>query len=337
MSDAVHLGIIGCGGIAKRHIDWSLARPECRFVALCDTNREAAEQKRALIKQTRADQDPAVLTDYRELLARVDVDGVLVLLPHSLHHPVSKAALEAGKHVLVEKPMTTTAAEARDLLDTSRRTGKLLGIGYQRSYMSEYLYVRRMVLNGDIGRVRFMTGHVEQAWYAGVLKGKGGKTWRSDPKQAGGGQLVDTGSHTCAALLYVSDMDPVEVFAFIDNCGLEVDVDTSMAVRFAQGAQATLTVGGFGYSCTESIRVVGDKSSARIFFRTVKEQALEVDGQVIDAKAAIPASNPNASFIDAILGKGAIGADARLGLRVAQLSEAAYESARKGLPVKVAV
>jgi len=335
MSDIARIGIIGCGGIANRHVQWLLEHGDCEIVALCDTNAESVEEKAAQIKQRGQDAEPTKLDDYATLLARDDVDGVCVLLPHALHHPVCKAAMEAGKHVLVEKPMVTSVAEAQDLIDTSERTGKLLGIGYQRSYLPEYLHVYNMIQRGEFGQVRFVTAHVEQAWFKGVTQPGKAKGWKSDPKQAGGGQLVDTGSHTCAAMLYVLQMDPQEVFAFVDNCGLDVDVNTSMAVRFAQGAQGTVTVGGFGHSVTEVIRVVGDKASARIFFRTVKEQALEIDGEIVDAKAAIPASDPDANFIDAILGKAEIGADARLGLRVAQLSEAAYQSAESGQVAEV--
>ena len=335
MSDTVRLGIIGCGGISARHIQWSLERGDCEFTALCDLLPEAMENRKAIIQEKRPGADPVLTEDYNELLARDDVDGVLVLLPHYLHHPVTKAALEAGKHVLTEKPMVTTVEDAADLVETVERTGLVFGIGYQRSYLPEYLHVHNMVKNGDFGSVRFMTGHVEQAWFANVSKKQGGESWRNIPEQAGGGQLVDTGSHTCAAMLYVCDMDPVEVYAMVDNCGLNVDVDTSLVVRFAQGAQATLSVGGFGHKVTETIRVVGDNASARIFFRTVKEQSLEIDGEIVDADQLAERSDPNANFIDAILGKATIGADAKLGLRVSQLSDAAYRSAQTGQPVKV--
>jgi len=336
MPDIARIGLIGCGGIAGRHVQWLMERGDCDIRAVCDTDGASASDKAARIQKSMPNADPAVYEDYTELLARDDVDGVCMLLPHALHHPVCKAALEAGKHVLVEKPMTTSVAEAQDLIETSERTGKMLGIGYQRSYLPEYLYVHRMVQNGDFGQVRFITAHVEQSWFKIVTDPSRQKGWKSDPTQAGGGQLVDTGSHTVAAMLYVCQMDPQEVFAFVDNCGLDVDVNTSMAVRFAQGAQGTVTVGGFGHSVTESIRVVGDNASARIFFRTVKEQALEVNGEVVHAHASIPKSDPDANFIDAILGRAEIGADAGLGLRVAQLSEAAYRSAESGQKVQVA-
>jgi predicted dehydrogenase len=222
------------------------------------------------------------------------------------------------------------------LVQTARRTGKLLGIAYQRSYLPEYLLVRNKIQAGELGKVRFMTVHLEQGWLAGRLaKGRDGD-WRSDPRQAGGGQLVDTGSHTLAALLYVTELVPVQVFAYVDNAGLDVDVNTAMVVRFANGALASITIGGFGHSVTECLRIVGDQASARIFFRTVREQSLEIDGQVVDASAHVERSTPNANFVEAILGRASIGADGELGLRVAQLTEAAYESAKRGAPVHLA-
>ncbi|MCX7011120.1 MAG: Gfo/Idh/MocA family oxidoreductase [Candidatus Sumerlaeota bacterium] len=335
MSDQARIALIGCGGIARRHVQDLLKRSDCRITALCDAAPERAQEKLAQIQKTRPGESPAILTDYKEVLKRDDVDGVAVLLPHSLHHPVAKAALQAGKHVLVEKPMTTSVDEARDLIETARRAGRKLGIAYQRAFLSEYLYSQRAVANGELGQVRFMTAHLEQAWFQGVTNPKKPRGWKTDPAQAGGGQLVDSGSHTLAALLQVCPMDPDEVFAIVDNCGLPVDVNTSMVVKFAQGPQAAITIGGFGHSVTESIRIVGDKASLKIFFRTVAEQALEVNGAPVDAKSLIPPSTPDENFVDVILGRAEFGADALLGLRVAQLSEAAYQSAREDRPVKV--
>jgi predicted dehydrogenase len=273
--------------------------------------------------------------DYRDLLADTAIDGVAVLLPHSLHYPVAKAALEAGKHVLVEKPMVTDVTHAHDLIATAGRVGKLLAIAYQRAYLSEYLYVRRAVERGDLGTIRFVSAHLEQSWYAHFFSTRGRETWRSRPEEAGGGQLVDCGSHTIAALLDVTGLVPEEVFAYLETCGLAVDVNTAAAVRFRGGAVGALAIGGFGHSVTEVLRVVGDKASARIFFRTVREQALEIDGTPVDAGSAVPGSNPDAGFVDAILGRGQARAAGELGLRVAQFSEAVFRSAQERRPVKV--
>jgi predicted dehydrogenase len=336
MSKTVRVGLIGCGGIAGRHVNWFARHPACRQVAFCDTDPEAAEAKAAQARDLQDETETTTYESYEPLLARDDIDAVAVLLPHHLHYRVAKAALEAGKHVLVEKPMVTDAEEAADLAATAERTGRRLGIAYQRSYMPEYLYVKQLVAAGSLGPVRFVSAHLEQSWYALATGDHGAGTWRTDWRQAGGGMLVDTGSHTVAALLDVTGLTPAEVFAFIDTRGLPVDVTTSMAVRFAEEAQATITVGGFGHAVTEVLRVVGEEKSARIFFRTVREQSLEIDGEPVDAHAHVAASTPNENLVQAILGKETVGADAGVGLRVAQLSAAAYRSAQENRPVTVA-
>ena len=151
----------------------------------------------------------------------------------------------------------------------------------------------------------------------------------------GGGQLVDTGSHTIAAMLDVTGLVPKEAFAYVETDGLPVDLNTAGVVRFTNNAVASVMIGGFGHKVTEVLRVVGDKKSARIFFRTVREQALEVDGEIVDAKSASPGSTPNANFVDAILNGADVSANANLGLRVAQLTEALYQSAAEHCPVTI--
>jgi len=75
---------------------------------------------------------------------------------------MAKAALKAGKHILVEKPMVTQTAHARGLFQAVERAGKLLAIACQRSYLPDYVYVRRMIENGDLGTIRFISVHLEQ-------------------------------------------------------------------------------------------------------------------------------------------------------------------------------
>jgi len=335
MSETVRVGLIGCGAIARRHIEWFLERPECEVVALCDVSRPAAEEKRAMVNAIRPGAGIALFTNYGRLLECADLDGVAVLLPHALHHEVTLAAIQAGKHVLVEKPMAVSSRQAREMIDAARRGARVLALGYQRSYLPEYAYVRRMVAAGELGKLQFVTAHLEQSWCRHVKERVAARGWKTDPIAAGGGQLVDTGSHTLAALLDVTRLTPAEVYAVINHCDLPVDVNSSLVVRFAEGAQASISIGGFGHSVTESIRVVGEEHSARIFFRTVREQALEIDGAPVDAPSAIPRSTPNANFVDAVLGKTDVTADGTLGLRVAQLTEAAYASACSDRPVKI--
>ena len=328
------IGIVGCGKIALRHIRWLLERgDDCAIAALCDTDEQAMAEKAAFVAEA-GHNPPALYADYRRVLSLEEVDGVIVLLPHWLHHGVARAALEAGKHVLVEKPMVTSVDHALDLARVSRGTGRKVVIAYQRSYLPEYLYVKRKIREAAFGQLRLITAHLEQSWYRHTSASGGG--WRGDPDKSGGGQLYDTGSHTLAAVLDVSGLTPVEVFASIQNCGLNVDVNTAMVVRFAEGPQAAITIGGFGHSVTESIRVVGEQASARIFFRTIKEQSLEIDGEAVHARAEIRSTNPVANLVDVVLGRDEPWAGVELGVKVAQVCRAAYLSAERNRPVSVA-
>lgn len=335
MSDKVRVGLIGCGGIAKRHVDWFLAEENCDIVALCDLSEEATAARKEEAQKLRPRSDPYVTKDHKALLGDENVDAVAVLLPHHLHYPFAKEALLADKHVLVEKPMVTDVEHAQDLITTANARDRKIAIGYQRSYLSEYQYVREMVAAGELGEIKFVSAHLEQTWGAGFRKPGGEMTWRQRPDEVGGGQLVDTGSHTMAAMLDVTGLVPQEAFAYVETDGLPVDLNTAGVVRFTNNAVGSVMVGGFGHSVTEVLRVVGDKKSARIFFRTVREQALEVNGEVIDAKSASPGSTPNANFVDAILNGADVSANANLGLRVAQLTEALYQSAAKHQPVAI--
>ncbi|MDP7611705.1 MAG: Gfo/Idh/MocA family oxidoreductase, partial [Nitrospinaceae bacterium] len=189
------------------------------------------------------------------------------------------------------------------------------------------------IKQGAVGKLRFITCHLEQSWFA-QASGPG-RGWKTDPNKAGGGQLVDSGSHTIAAMLDVSGLTPTEVYASVQNWGLAVDVNTAMVVRFAEGAQAAVTIGGFGHRVTESIRLIGDSASMSILYRTIKEQRLEVDGELASADLDITPSNPSANFVDTVLGKNSPRADVGLGLKVAQVCQAAYLSAERNRPVTI--
>ena len=132
------VGIIGCGGIANgKHLP-ALAQVETvALVAFCDLELARAEKA----KQKYGTADAVVFTDYQELL-KLDLDAVHVLTPNSSHAPLTIAALEAGCHVMCEKPMAKTSEEAKAMIAAAEKTGKKLTIGYQNRFRtdSEYLH-----------------------------------------------------------------------------------------------------------------------------------------------------------------------------------------------------
>lgn len=126
------IGVIGCGTIAKyRHLPEYDANPEVELVAVCDLEPERAE---AYAEQYGA----KALTDYNELLQIEELDAVSVCLPNYLHAPVTIDALNAGKHVLCEKPMATSREEAEQMIEAAAQNGKKLMIGHNQRFVAAH-------------------------------------------------------------------------------------------------------------------------------------------------------------------------------------------------------
>ncbi len=139
----IKIGIIGCGGIAEgKHLPSLKALGNVKIVAFCDIIKERA-QKAA--KEYGTD-DAKVYLDYKTMLneQKGKIEAVHVLTPNSSHSPISVAAMESGCHVMCEKPMAKDAAGAKAMLDSSKKTGKLLSIGYQNRHTPEAIYLKQL-------------------------------------------------------------------------------------------------------------------------------------------------------------------------------------------------
>ena len=142
MSDKIKVGIIGCGGIANgKHLP-ALSHQKSRvdIIAFCDLILERAEKA----AKEYGTPDAKVYTDYKELLKDERIDVVHVLTPNVAHCELTVAALEAGKHVMCEKPMAATPADAKKMLDAQKKSGKLLTIGYQNRYRQDSQVLKKM-------------------------------------------------------------------------------------------------------------------------------------------------------------------------------------------------
>lgn len=199
----VNVGIIGCGGIANgKHMPSLSKLPNVRMVAFCDIIPERAEKA----KEDYGTEDAAVYTDYRELLKRDDIEVVHVLTPNCAHCEISVAALESGKHVMCEKPMATTYAEATKMVEASKKAGKFLTIGYQTRSQMGHQYVRHMIERGDLGEIYYIK--------APSIRRRGAPLWGVflDKEKQGGGPMIDIGTHSIdAALSLINNYDVVSV------------------------------------------------------------------------------------------------------------------------------
>ncbi|WP_318615697.1 Gfo/Idh/MocA family oxidoreductase [Sporosarcina sp. YIM B06819] len=195
MTKKLKIGIIGCGGIAQgKHLpSLSKLTKTVELVAFCDIEIEKAE---SAAKQYGI-ADAKVYEDYKELLKDTSIDVIHVLTPNISHAEISIASMEAGKHVLCEKPMAKTAAEAAEMVEVAKRTGKKLTIGYNNRYKSESQHLHKITSRGDLGEIYFAKAH--------AVRRRAVPTWGVflDEEKQGGGPLIDIGTHALDLTLWM--------------------------------------------------------------------------------------------------------------------------------------
>ena len=194
--DKVRVGIIGCGGIANGKHMPSLAQvKECEMVAFCDIVVEKAEKAAKKFGAEGA----KVYADYKELLADKTIDVVHVCTPNRSHSFITVDALEAGKHVMCEKPMAINTAEAQKMLDAAKRTGKKLTIGYQNRHRPDSLFMKQEAMDGTFGDIYYAK--------AIALRRRAVPTWGVflNEYEQGGGPLIDIGTHALDLTLWMMD------------------------------------------------------------------------------------------------------------------------------------
>ncbi|MGH3696137.1 MAG: Gfo/Idh/MocA family protein [Pseudonocardiaceae bacterium] len=154
MIGSLGIGVIGLGRVSPAHLKGYLALPgEAHVAAVCDDD----ENKLASVS---TDLGVPGFTDYRDLLAHPGVDAVVVLLPHLLHHPVVLTAVEAGKHVTVEKPLAVSEVLCQELMAAARTRGVLLSVSENSRFVESYLRIKDVVDSGGIGAVRLVRAFV---------------------------------------------------------------------------------------------------------------------------------------------------------------------------------
>lgn len=327
MAQKLRIGFIGAGGIAVGHARRLHATGVAEVVALADPSAESIHRIRAECPELA---EVPAFSDHRQMLEAVSLDAVEIHSPHCFHTQQILDALEAGKHVLCEKPMTPTAAEARQVIAKRDEVGKVLMVSYQRHYEATYRFIREKVLGGELGRLQMVSIILSQDW----LRGTRG-TWRQDPAISCGGQLNDSGSHFVDIMLWCTGLHPSKVYAQINNYDAQVDIDSAIAVRFREGAIGTLAImGGAPTPFWEFFGVWGS-AGALLYDRTGGLQWQNVDTNPVIPPLPPCESNPDLNFVRAILGLEQVEAPAECGLRVAEFTEAAWRSAATGQPVSL--
>ncbi len=203
MREKLKAGIIGCGGIANGKHMPSIAKVEdIEMVAFCDlVEARAVEASEKYGKET-----AKVYTDYKKMLVDNNLDVVYVCTPNKSHSFIAIDALEAGCHVMCEKPMAKTSEEGEAMIEAAKRTGKKLTIGYQNRFRADSTYLKKACKRGDLGEVYFAKAH--------AIRRRAVPTWGVflNEEEQGGGPLIDIGTHSLDLTLWCMDnYKPVRV------------------------------------------------------------------------------------------------------------------------------
>ncbi len=227
----VRVGIIGCGSISHSHAEGYAALGEAaEVVGCCDV---VADSARAVAAKSGG--HPAIYTDWKRMLAEAPLEAVDICLPHHLHHPAILDAARAGKHVLCEKPLCRTLAEADEIARAVAKAGVTYMASHNQLFHPCLAAAREVLDSGRLGR-RFCLRTQDCFVLNRSFEQMG---WRADVKSQGGGELIDTGYHPTYMLLHLADSPVRRVAAVLSNLRLDylkADDTAAVNVLFESGA-----------------------------------------------------------------------------------------------------
>ena len=357
MAELLKVGVVGCGGIANaKHLPAIKVNGMCQVVATCDIIRERAEKA----AKEYGTADCQVFEDYHEML-KLDLDCVFVCTPNRSHSDISVAALDAGCHVMCEKPMAINYAEACRMLDAAKRNNKLLTIGYQSRYRVNSQYLKQMCEDGELGDIYLGR--------ANAIRRRAVPTWGVflNEYEQGGGPLIDIGTHALDLTLWMMNNykplyavgtvyhklndqtnqgiawgnwepekftveDSAFGFVVMEN-GATVQLNSAWALNTLDIEEATTTLSGTlaGADMHDGLTINGIKNNRQY---TMKPDLTGASGAAFyeGAGSGEPHEIENMVFCNAVLGKGELTVLPEQAACVTRILEAIYTSAKTGKP-----
>jgi predicted dehydrogenase len=248
-------GVVGTGDIAHKRVMPAIeAEPRSKLVAVCDTVAERA-QAAAAPRGARA------FTSLDEMLRATDLDAVYLCTPVSLHVPQAIAALRAGKHVLVEKPVALSHPEAKTLVVEAARSDRKCGVAYFRRFTPKYTMAREMLAKGEFGKV-VLVRLTYFSWFNPSPDDP--KYWRVVPERSGGGPISDMGTHMFDVLVGLLGM-PETVFAKAETLVQPYAVEDASVALFTMpgGAQVLASFHWSSKTWSHEFEIVGTEAKVK--------------------------------------------------------------------------
>ena len=324
---SVRFAIVGCGNAARQ-----IHLPELRargvdVTAFASRSRESAESVRD------AWGSGAVVDRWEDAVTRDDVDAVLVAVPNFLHREVAVAAAQAGKHILCDKPLGCTTADADQMIAAAIDHAVVLVPFHNTRFATPFVAAQGIVASGRLGEI---TGFRTSFGHGGPQTWAPEATWFFDPEQSGGGCLIDLGVHMIDLVRYVTGEDITSVAAVLNRRRKEVEHDAQLLVSITRGAIGTIHASWSSRSGPDhQLTVIGTDGTVHLDTRTPLT-FIEPDGA--RERVALPdsSSSPLAELLAAIAGERAPSITAHDGRAAVAVVEAAYMSAgRKSVMIEV--
>jgi predicted dehydrogenase len=324
----VKFGVIGYGGsfsMGKQHADAAI-KYGMEIGAICDANADRAASAEADFPGV------SFTTDYREILSNPDIDLVLIILPHNLHAPVAIEALNAGKHVVTEKPMCNTLEEADAMCAAAVRNDRMLSIYHNRRWDGDFNTIRELINKGTIGELFQIEAKLEG------MHGPWG-TWRDD-KAISGGSLLDWGAHIVDWFFHYYAGDEV---AAVDGYFHKLrwfdktnEDHTSATLRFKSGKTANVELSSIAAYQGDRFRFLGTKGAIRVEMWNKITVYVDVDGHIASFEVK-PRADEGFRYYENVAGHLMKGEElvvkAEEGRRIISILMAAEESAKLGRSV----
>jgi predicted dehydrogenase len=330
----LRVAVIGGGFMARIHMAQMLKTRDTTQIVVVSEPAPAMYEAVGVVFAEAGLEPPPNQPDLSRLLNDFDgkLDAAFIISPHAYHHDQTKACLEAGLDVLLEKPMVLNAAEARSLIQTRDRTGKLLVVAFPGGLSPRIRAAVKMLRSGELGPLLSISATVWQNW-GQYTSG----TWRQQPEIAGGGFLFDTGAHLLNTVCDLAGEELAEVAAWLDNHGRTVETLAGVIGRLPSGALVTFhACGETILSCASDVRVF---CKGAILYTGIWGEKLDIqlDGQELAHPVSVPPSTGVwEEFLAVRNGEIPNSCPPEVGLRMSNLWDAIQESAAKGgVPVKL--
>ncbi len=354
MEQKLKVAIIGTGSISESHINGYLKNPNAELYAFCDISEKRLQEMGEKYGVTRLYTDKDVML--KEL---PEIDAVSVCTWNSAHAPCTIAALKAGKHVLCEKPMATSAAEAREMLAAAKESGRLLMVGFVRRYGNDCSILKEFVDNGYFGDIYYA-----KATYLRRNGSPGG--WFGMKEFSAGGPLIDLGVHVIDLTRYImGNPRPVSVYgatfhklgdrrelkdqkeyvaaSATGNEEFNVEDLASAMIRYDNGSVVSIEA-SFSLNIKKDegkIEFFGTKAGAKL--DPELELYSESNGYMTDVNLCAPTAlsfnglfeNEIDHYVDCILNGTPCVSPAEDGIALMEILDAVYESARTGHEVVI--